>query len=329
MGESNSSHTSGRTAHAASVEKTPDLGFLARLRRILTTRLGERELRDLCFDLGVDYDGLPGAGTGNKARELIAHLERHDRITHLIAIGKQLRPDIAWEHPPGGASPASSSFHRTAGGPVLGYRRTSPAKPATTTNLFAKASFPDDQQTLIIQRMSRTVNELDAYIEQYGRVISTHRLSAILRERIRKLRSLQPADPGWEVYWDSIEPIYDELASLAFGMTAWKEARRPDRGLSDITTEVRSQFLAREQSILELVERYTQAHASVQKLSGQLRQPQGEKEWSALRELEEQVKEMYSSADIMGRQLYPVINQLIKKELSTLLAELGRPQEGG
>jgi hypothetical protein len=111
-------------------------------------------------------------------------------------------------------------------------------------------------------------------------------------------------------------------------MTAWRQARRPLSELSNITTEVRTQFLAKEQSILELVERYTQAHTSVQRLSTQLRQAQADQSSQILRELEEQVKEMHASADFMGRQLYPVINQLIKKELSTLLAELGRPEGG-
>ena len=327
MAEIDSSQTSSRAAHTASVQKPPDRGYLVGLRRILTTRFGETELRDLCFDLGVGYEGLPGVGTGDKARELIAHLDRHDRIPHLIALCKQTRPDIAWEQPFEAAG-AASSFHSTAGRPRFGTAQTPPARSHTRASLFAGTAFPDDQQALIIQKMSKTVSELDAYIEQYGRVISAHRLSAILRERIRKLRSLQPTDPGWEVYWEAVEPIFDDLASLAFGMTAWKQARRPPGELSNITTEVRTQFLAREQSILELVERYTQAHASVQRLSTQLRQSQVDQDGLMLRELEEQVKEMYASADIMGRQLYPVINQLIKKELSTLLIKLGRPEGG-
>jgi hypothetical protein len=330
MAETDSGQTGSRAAYAASVQKPSDREYLVRLRRILTTRFGESELRDLCFDLGVGYESLPGEGTGDKARELIAHLERHNRIPYLIAVGKQLRPDVGWEHPFEAAGVASS-FHRVTGTPRYGYGQAPPAKSVAEASHFTRTFHPADHQAFIIQKMSKTVSELDAYIEQYGRVISAHRLSAILRERIRKLRSLQPTDPGWDVYWEAVEPIYDELASLAFGMTTWKETRRrhPQREFSDITTEVRTQFLAREESILELVERYTQAHAGVQRLSTQLRQSQVDQDGQTLRELEEQVKEMHASADIMGRQLYPIINQLIKKELSTLLTELGRPQRGG
>jgi hypothetical protein len=41
-----------------------------RLRHILYERFSESDLRTLCFDLGLEYNGLPGDGTANKAREL-------------------------------------------------------------------------------------------------------------------------------------------------------------------------------------------------------------------------------------------------------------------
>lgn len=69
---------------------------LVKLRRILTERFNDGELRTLCFDLGVDYDSLPGEGKTDRARELIAYLERHGRISELVRVGKQLRPDVSW-----------------------------------------------------------------------------------------------------------------------------------------------------------------------------------------------------------------------------------------
>jgi len=78
------------------VKGTPEREHLAKLRQILATRFDEEELRTLCFDLGINYDDLPGQGNANKARELIAYLDRHDRISELVSIGKQLRPDVAW-----------------------------------------------------------------------------------------------------------------------------------------------------------------------------------------------------------------------------------------
>jgi len=69
---------------------------LAILREILTKRLNETELRNLCFDLGVDYDILPGAGTADKARELIAYCERRYNIPQLVETVRKQRPDISW-----------------------------------------------------------------------------------------------------------------------------------------------------------------------------------------------------------------------------------------
>lgn len=66
------------------------------LRQILTERFSDDELRTLCFDLGLDYALLPGEGKGGKARELVAYLVRRERLSELVEVGQQLRPDIRW-----------------------------------------------------------------------------------------------------------------------------------------------------------------------------------------------------------------------------------------
>ena len=70
--------------------------ILTELRKILAERFNADELHTLCFDLGVNYDDLPGKGNADKARELVSYLERRNRIPELEEIGKQLRPDISW-----------------------------------------------------------------------------------------------------------------------------------------------------------------------------------------------------------------------------------------
>jgi hypothetical protein len=70
---------------------------LVRLYEVLAKHFDVGELQTLCFQLGLDYDDLGGAGKSGKARELVAFLERRGRIVELLAIGKQLRPDVAWE----------------------------------------------------------------------------------------------------------------------------------------------------------------------------------------------------------------------------------------
>lgn len=67
-----------------------------RLRRILVERFDEEELRTLCYDLDVSYDDLKGGTRTARARELVAYLERRERLADLIRIGKLQRPDIDW-----------------------------------------------------------------------------------------------------------------------------------------------------------------------------------------------------------------------------------------
>ena len=69
---------------------------LAQLRRQLTSLFNESELRNLCFDLGVDYESLPARSKDGTARELIAHMQRNGRLPELIKMGRQLRSQALW-----------------------------------------------------------------------------------------------------------------------------------------------------------------------------------------------------------------------------------------
>jgi hypothetical protein len=46
----------------------------------------------------VDYENLPGEGKADKARELIAYLERRHSLWQLVKMGRRLRPDISWSN---------------------------------------------------------------------------------------------------------------------------------------------------------------------------------------------------------------------------------------
>jgi hypothetical protein len=67
-----------------------------KLHHIFADCFSDGELRTLCFYLEVEYDSLPGDGKADKARELIAYLERRRDIPRLVKVGRQLRPDIDW-----------------------------------------------------------------------------------------------------------------------------------------------------------------------------------------------------------------------------------------
>ena len=70
---------------------------LAELRRIIVNHFSIGELQTLCFDMGVDYETLPGEGKADKAREFVFHLVRERRIAQFIEICHRLRPDVALE----------------------------------------------------------------------------------------------------------------------------------------------------------------------------------------------------------------------------------------
>ena len=61
---------------------------------IIKTYFDDNEIRDLCFQLGVGYEDLPGRGKGAKARELVQFMERRDRLDVLVTKVRRLRPHI-------------------------------------------------------------------------------------------------------------------------------------------------------------------------------------------------------------------------------------------
>jgi hypothetical protein len=68
----------------------------ANLREKLIAAFNDSELRDLCADLGIDYESLGGEGKTGKVRELISYCERHDRLPDLLAYARGKRPRVEW-----------------------------------------------------------------------------------------------------------------------------------------------------------------------------------------------------------------------------------------
>jgi len=67
---------------------------LAKLRRLLTQRLDDEELRTACFDIGVSFNALRGDNIDAKIRELIAYLQRHNQVPQLLEWMQECRTDI-------------------------------------------------------------------------------------------------------------------------------------------------------------------------------------------------------------------------------------------
>jgi len=60
------------------------------LRLTLEERFDLEEIKNLCFDLDIDFDSL--RGEGKKAREVVAYCQRHDRLEELATRIATLRP---------------------------------------------------------------------------------------------------------------------------------------------------------------------------------------------------------------------------------------------
>jgi hypothetical protein len=60
------------------------------MRTYIVEHFNDDELRDLCFELGIDYESLTGSGKSAKARELVSFCERHGRFADLEQVSRQL-----------------------------------------------------------------------------------------------------------------------------------------------------------------------------------------------------------------------------------------------
>lgn len=69
---------------------------LSTLRELLNQQFDTNELRQLCFDLAIEYENLPGETRAIKAQALIAHCLRHQHLPELLQQCTQLRPKTSW-----------------------------------------------------------------------------------------------------------------------------------------------------------------------------------------------------------------------------------------
>lgn len=71
--------------------------YLTRLRKLLADHFSDEELQALYFDLGIDYADLPGKTKIVKAMELVADLNRKNRLSELVEAASEMRPGLNWE----------------------------------------------------------------------------------------------------------------------------------------------------------------------------------------------------------------------------------------
>lgn len=74
----------------------PDRQKLTQLRKLLIQHFSLDELRVLCFDLGLEYEDLPGDTLSTKMHALIEHLQRRNTLFKLLEEVAEQRPTVAW-----------------------------------------------------------------------------------------------------------------------------------------------------------------------------------------------------------------------------------------
>jgi VIT1/CCC1 family predicted Fe2+/Mn2+ transporter len=67
-----------------------------KLQELLDQRFNFEEIRQLTFDMGIEYEDLAGENKKTKVRELIIYLQRRNRLEELVSIASKHRPQIDW-----------------------------------------------------------------------------------------------------------------------------------------------------------------------------------------------------------------------------------------
>ena len=78
------------------MNETESAAYLSAIHQLLLAHFDEEELKTLCLSLGLVYDDLPANGRTNKARELVTHLNRRDRLGELQTAVTAARPNAVW-----------------------------------------------------------------------------------------------------------------------------------------------------------------------------------------------------------------------------------------
>jgi hypothetical protein len=64
------------------------------LQNVLVNHFDMAELKDLAFDLSIDYENIPGTTKSSTARELILYCQRRGRLNELVAGIQHRRPHL-------------------------------------------------------------------------------------------------------------------------------------------------------------------------------------------------------------------------------------------
>lgn len=85
----------GSTSPAAATPQPPVINKVE-LSKLIRQHYDLNEFKNLCFELQVAYDDLPGETLTNRVEALVEYLERRGRVPELLTLVKQERPNATW-----------------------------------------------------------------------------------------------------------------------------------------------------------------------------------------------------------------------------------------
>jgi len=94
---------------------TESTTFLTNLYNRFEEYFSLEDIRALCFDLGFDYDSIPGEGKSAKIRELILQMGRTRKMHELVNYAQENRSHVTWPAvPPDFRLPHSGEWSTTS-----------------------------------------------------------------------------------------------------------------------------------------------------------------------------------------------------------------------
>lgn len=79
--------------------KAEPSSYLSRLHPLIDQHFSLPEIRKICFDLGIDYEHLPGEEKVSKIISLLQYLERRGKVERLLNQLRSDRPNVVWPEP--------------------------------------------------------------------------------------------------------------------------------------------------------------------------------------------------------------------------------------
>ncbi|MCP4361879.1 MAG: hypothetical protein GY796_28030 [Chloroflexi bacterium] len=185
-----------------------------KLLRALIDLFNEQDLRDLCFELRLDYENLPGLSKKDKARELIIFFDRRRRMNVLVTVFRESRPHISLDEISVAETDEDPTADNIASAPST---LTSTTKDQSNTMLVSKSFVSllrlmarPDMRTAVVsfqtdfQAASKQIDLMNDY-----KLI--HDLFQELENRYFLIHNDQRRLPADDMAWDSIAINEPEL----------------------------------------------------------------------------------------------------------------------